>query len=385
MKYINSFLLLLLIQLSVFGQNELEYEFDKARAYLAQRQIDEALLSLNKLYRSDPNNGNFNFLMGAAFAEQPNKSAEAIFHLKKAIEFVSEDYSVGNFNEKNAPIHTLYYLTIAFVQQDQCEEAYYAHEHLKSFNSRIDPYFIEEGKKQLMKCPFVPKPNTKETWSKKVVAPEGYDPSFVKKEVFLDSAALAERGFFIKSQEYSTKAPLYGVQIGANINPSPISNYGKVKNVDVFIDTKGIIRYVIGHFSIKSQAESLLNSLIEQGYDDAFVVNVNDERKYKKELISYNNINIRAGIKGRVDFFVQLGAFEKSIPDSILNLYHTVDELKEQKYENHTLLLVGPFDNYDSSLEKKAELELYGVNSPYIVAFNNRKKVPLQEAINYTE
>ena len=207
----------------------------------------------------------------------------------------------------------------------------------------------------------------------------------MEEEVELDSAALAERGFFFKNQEYSTKAPLYGVQIGANINPSPISNYGKVKNVDVFIDTKGIIRYVIGHFSIKSQAESLLKSLIDQGYEDAFVVNVNNERKYQKELISFNNVNLRGGINGRVDFFVQLGAFKKNIPDSILTLYHTIEDLKELKYDNHTLLLVGPFEDYNTSIEKKNELKKIGVNSPYVVAFNNRKKVPLQEAINYTE
>ncbi|MCB0803015.1 MAG: hypothetical protein KDB74_07945 [Flavobacteriales bacterium] len=385
MKHILIAFFTVLISLSIYSQDILEFEFDKARVLLAQRKIDEAFLSLNKLYQSNPENGNYNFLMGAAFAESMGKSAEAVFHLKKAIKYVSEDYTVGNFQETDAPIHAYYYLTLAFVQQDRCEEAYLALAKLKTFKTRLDKYYIEEAERHLMKCPFEPNETVEKNWNKIEPAPAGYDPTYVPEEVFLDSTALAERGIFVKEQVYSTKAPLYGVQIGANINPSPISNYGSIKNVDVFIDTKGIIRYVVGHYSIRSQAETLLKTLQEQGYKDAFIVNVNDERKYHNELISFNNVNVKAGIKGKVEFYLQLGAFEQVVPDSIKSLYQNIPQLIELDYKSHTLLLVGPTESYEKALAIKKEVDALNVSKPFIVAFNNRKKIPLQTAINHTK
>lgn len=372
-----------LFSLSLNAQKNLEYEFDKARAMLATRNIDEALVSLKKIYRENPKNSNINFLLGAAYAELPNKSEISIFHLKKALFSVSESYAVGNYSEKSAPIHTYYYLTLSLVQQDKCAEASLALKELLKYKGKLEPYFIEEAKKNLIKCPF----DEEELNNLKLLnnpVPEGYIPEEIEEEV-LDSAALAERGMLIKSFNYSTKVPLYGVQIGSNINPSPTSSYSNVKNVDVFVDNKGIIRYVVGHFPYRSQAESLLESIKEKGYTDAFIVNVNDERKYPNELISYNNVNVRAGVKGKVDYYIQLGAFENSIPDSILNLYYTVDRLIEMEYEQYTLLLKGPFDFYkEATLEKGLLTDKLGVKS-FIVAFNNRKKIALQEAINHTD
>lgn len=377
------FLILFLFGFGLNAQNNLEYEFDKARAMLATRNIEEALISLKKIYREDPKNGNINFLLGAAYAELPNKSDISIFHLKKALPFVSENYAVGNYAEKASPIHTYYYLTLSLVQQDKCAEASLALEELLKYSGKLEPYFIEEAEKNMIKCPF----EKSELEGLKLLDnpnPEGYNPEKIEEEE-LDSAALAERGMLIKSFNYSTKVPLYGVQIGSNINPSPTSSYSNVKNVDVFVDNKGIIRYVVGHFPYRSQAESLLESIKEKGYSDAFIVNVNDERKYPNELISYNNVNVRAGVKGKVDYYIQLGAFENSIPDSILSLYYTVDRLIEMKYEKYTLLLKGPVDFYkEAVLEQEVLSNKLGVKS-FIVAFNNRKKIALQEAINHTD
>jgi hypothetical protein len=56
--------------------------------------------------------------------------------------------------------------------------------------------------------------------------------------------------------------------------------FKSIKNIDAFMDKDGLIRYVVGHFSFQSQAESLLKYIREQGFADAFVVNVNNEKKY---------------------------------------------------------------------------------------------------------
>ena len=373
---------------SIFAQQgqSLEYEFDKARALLAQRNTVDAIEALRKIYIDQPNNANINFLMGAAYTESPGNDNEAVFHLKKAMQDVSVNYIVGSFKEERAPIHVYYYLALALVQLDRCAEANRMLEKLKEFNSRLDKYFIDEATRNMEKCPF-DADELVEDWSKPVPEPEGYNSFELKMKIsdwYTDSAALAEKGLLVQRLEYTTGAPLYGVQIGSNKNPSPISNYGRVRNVDVFVDNDGLIRYVVGHFSYVTQAESLLKSLLEKGYEDAFIVNVNDERKYSNELISYNNINVRSGVKGKVEFYIQLGAFTESIPDSIISLYTKIDDIQEIKYQKYTLLLVGEFDAYQDCEIRSAELKAMGINNFFIVAFNNRKKVPLQEAINYT-
>jgi len=388
------------------GQNtELSQEelFDLARAQLAKRDIESALISLRRLYIHDRSNANINFLMGAAYTEMEASSEIAIYHLKKALKNVTEHYKVGDFKEKKAPIHTYYYLTVALSSREECSKAAAANEKLKQFSNMIDMYFIDEAARHMQKCPYEKIDENFEQWLSKNEVPKGYEPdsmefynsSFIRdsvpKELLLanlDSIRKVELGVVTRELEYSTTAPLYGVQIGSNTRPSPISSYSKLKNVDVFIDKEGMVRYVVGHFSYKKQAESLLEKLIEEGYSDAFVVNVNGERKYSNELISFGNVNLKAGIKGDVQYFVQLGAFRDTVPDHLMKMYLTVDHLNELDYRDMTLMTVGPFFTYKESSAKKEELQkmpIEGIEQAFIVAFNKGKKIDLQEAINYTD
>jgi hypothetical protein len=383
---------LILLLLSFFilptqAQNELEYAFDQARAQLAQRQIEEAISSLRKVYIADSENANINFLMGAAYTELPGTQEEAIFHLKKAVQTVNEKYKVGSFKEQGAPIHVYYYLAVALVEQDLCAQANKAYEQFKLYKNKVDSYFIDELGRHLEKCPFEDEEDAK-SWNSVEAPPANYNPLEVEKEaeiMQLDSAAIAERGLVTQRLEYTTNAPLYGVQIGSNLTPSPTSRFGKVKNVDVFIDNEGIIRYVVGHFAYRQQAEALLNTLKEKGYADAFVVNVNDKRKYSNEVISYRNINLRSGITGSVEYYIQLGAFQDSIPQHLLNMYLEIDGIQEMKQKEMTLLLVGAFSTYKESLDRKESIARKLEDKPFIVAYNRGKRIPLDEAIKYTE
>ncbi len=382
------FYLLILICLigSINAQDSLEYTFDKARVHLAKREIKVAIESLRKIYIEQPENANINFLMGAAYTELSGTQDEAIFHLKKALSQVNENYSVGSFKEKGAPIHIYYYLAIALVEQDECAQANKAYERFKKYKEKVNSYFIEEVDRHLQKCPFDESEET-EDWNAKVEVPEGYDPKFieVKEKIVLDSAALAERGLVTQKLEYTTNSPLYGVQIGSNVNPSPTSSYSKIKNVDVFIDNEGIIRYVVGHFSYRKQADNLLKSLQAKGYSDAFVVNVNNERKYSNEVISYNNVNLRAGIRGSVDYYVQLGAFKEDVPADILKLYTKIDDIQELKSGELTLLLVGELKNYQVALNELDNIKREGVADAFIVAYHKGKRISLEEAVNFSE
>ena len=386
-------------------QNEEEL-FDLARQQLAKREIEDALLSLRKIYVNDRENANINFLMGAAYTELTASSDRALFHLKKAVRDVSENYKVGDFSEKSAPVHTYYYMIIALSARDDCAMAAAAYERLKAYTSMIDMYFIDEAGRHMQKCPYDKIDKNFEKWLNTIKTPLDYKPDSIPIDTTnvvllketekpldtllsgLDSTRKKELGVVTKELEYTTSAPLYGVQIGSNTRPSPISSYSKLKNVDVFIDKDGMIRYVVGHFSYKKQAESLLSKLKEEGYNDAFVVNVNNERKYSDQLISFGNVNLKAGIKGEVEYYVQLGAFRDTVPDYLMQMYLTVDNLKELKYREMTLMAVGPFPTYKESNSKKELLQaeaIEGIDKAFIVAFNRGNKIDLKEAIDYTD
>jgi len=379
-------IILLFVSTLTVAQEKDEYLFDHARVLLAQRKIDVALDKLRKIYVSNSKNANINFLMGAAYTELPGTQAEALYHLKKAVQNVNPNYVVGSYEEKGAPIHVYYYLAVALVEKDRCAEANQAFIKFKEHKDKVDPYYIDEVDRHMQKCPFSEK-DKGEKWNKIEKAPANYDPLFVKPEpkFEVDSSLLTEKGLVTERLEYTTNAPLYGVQIGSNLNPSLTSSYGNVRNVDVFIDNKGIIRYVVGHFAYKKQAERLLESIVEKGYSDAYVVNVNDERKYSNEVISYKNINLRAGLRGSVEYYVQLGAFNDTIPKEMLELYFKVDGIKEFKREDKTILAVGTYSKYNTALVSKSKMEALGVEDAFIVAYNRGKRIPLDEAINYTE
>ena len=387
MKKTAIIILSLLFGMSAFATHDtLEYQFDKARALLAQRQVKEAIDELRVVYIDRPENANINFLMGAAYTELSGNQEQAAYHLKLAAQNVNENYKVGSFKEEGAPIHVYYYLAILLVEMDQCAQANQAFLEFSKFSGKVDKYFIEEVDRHLQKCPFSEDEDVK-NWKTTVELPKDYDPTYVKRKetIALDTAEMADRGLVTQKLEYTTNAPLYGVQIGSNLNPSPTSSYSKVKNVDVFIDNEGIIRYVVGHFSYRKQAESLLETLKEKGFVDAFVVNVNNERKYSNEVISYQNINLRAGLRGDIEYYVQLGAFNDTVPKSLLELYYEIDGIQEIKKGEKTVLMVGSFKKYQEALNRKDKVDAQGIKDSFVVAYNRGKRIPLDEAINYTD
>lgn len=393
-----------LIGTSLLGKSDRKDEelFDLAREQLAKREIENALNSLRILYVKDRTNANLNFLMGAAYTEMGNNGERAIYHLKKALKNIDENYEVGAYEEKDAPVHTYYYLTVALASLDDCEKAAAAADKLRKYSNKIDEYFIEECDRHMQKCPFEKRDPQFDKWLNKIELPEAYDPEMIEpietieikdadspnQLAGLDSSKKAEMGIVTKELEYTTDAPLYGVQIGSGTKPSPISRYSKMKNVDVFVDKQGIIRYVVGHFSYRNQAESLLEKLRSEGHSDAFVVDVNDERKYSNELISYNYVNLRAGISGKIEYYVQLGAFSDEVPEHLMKLYLQVDHIREVNYQEMTLMLVGSFSKFTAATQSKEELQelnIEGIEDAFVVAFNKGKKISLEEAIRYTE
>lgn len=366
---------------AINAQNTEEKLFNQARQLLAMRQIKEAIPSLETLYNTNPNNCNYNFLLGAAYRELGTNKESAIFHLKKAVVEITEEYDASTYTESKAPILTYYYLATAQVDNDLCLEAEKSLENLKGFGEKIDSYFVREIERNLQKCDYeaIPEavkeedvPLAEIIKEKPIVNKRTKDVSLKKKDPLA--------GMVTKTISYTTKSPLWGVQVGAFKEVIPTSRFDQIKNVDAFIDEKGLIRYVVGHFAYKQQAESLLEVIRNSGVPDAFIVDVNNPNKFNQSVVSVNNINIKNGIVGKVTYKVQVGAFKNEIPSEVAATYLTVEGIEETNYEGLTLLLVGQFSTYEDADKHKGNLKENGINDCFVVAFNNRKKISIKEA-----
>jgi tetratricopeptide (TPR) repeat protein len=364
----------------IHSQNSEEQLFNQARQLLAMRQINEAIPSLETLYSMNPENSNYNFLLGAAFRELGTNRESAIFHLKKAVKNISENYDASSYTESKAPMLTYYYLATAQVDNDLCKDAEKSLEKLKEFGDKIDAYFIREIDRNLQKCDYNAAPKVLKEEDSPLAEIVKETPTVVSPPKTVKPPLDPLAGMVTKTISYTTKSPLWGVQIGAFKEVIPTSRFNQIKNVDAFIDEKGLIRYVVGHFAYKQQAESLLEVIRNSGVEDAFIVDVNNPNKFNQSVVSVNNVNLKSGIVGKVVYKIQVGAFKNDIPEAIAATYLTVEGIDETNYEDLTLLLVGQFDHYDDAANHKDKLLLSGINDAFIVAFNNGKKISIREA-----
>ncbi|MDQ3192410.1 MAG: OmpA family protein [Bacteroidota bacterium] len=179
-----------------------------------------------------------------------------------------------------------------------------------------------------------------------------------------------------KEVKYTTKSSLFGVQIGAYQKSLPSNDFPNLKNVHSFIDNDGMVRYVIGNFNIRSQAETLKKAVIEAGYKDAFIVDVNKEKKFSAEVVHEKNPKAN----GKVEYKVQVGAYSTVITAEAAKSMIEIEGIEEKQHGELMLLTVGSFVNIENAEKLKKELVEKGVKEAFIIAFANDKKISLQAA-----
>lgn len=388
------------LQEATSTKDDFQTNFNIAKHHLSQRRIKKAVPYLRYLHENFPEHANLKYLLGLCYAELEIVNPITIQYLETAALKSSLDYDPNSLFEERSPIYVYYYLCLAYAQNRMCEKAEAAREKFVEIYPYKDPYYIKESEKWLSKCqkmkrvpkqdelPNFPdfKPYSSDTNQLEL---DSLDPSSQSDSVKLEQAKLIRSKDMLpthivtKSIEYSTSSPLYGVQLGAYKEVVPVSRFSDMKNVDAYMDKEGLIRYVVGHFAIYSQAEALLKMIVEKGYPDAFVVNVNNTRKFKDEVISVDNLNIRAKLQGKVEYRLQVGAFKERVPQNMMEMYFKLDGIKEFQDDELTCLTVGSFDTYEEAKTYHKTIKEQGYNDAFVIAIHNRKKIPLQTAKDY--
>ena len=438
MKKVAVLTLLSLIGFAGFSQEKPNNNFNQAKLHLANHKLNQAIPILQTLWKNDPGNANLNYLLGLCYVKEDVSIPESVELLETASKIYATDYASGSSKERRAPEYVYYYLTIAYSKNGQCEKALRSLNKFYQVYTYNDEYYLVDGQKWVREC-NLGRPEEEVQEEEPLVAEVAEEK--VSEEVPVEEPVIEEEPKEIPIEEkpvevidekpapieltpeqkegeeilaevrkeriepkikerlipfddwenlrtrdvnYTTLTSQYGVQVAALIDLKPTRDFTDLKNVEVYVDENGIFRYVIGRFPYRKQAESLKDKLIETGYKDAFIVDIN-QPDYNKEVLGIGKSNINWHMGGKVDFRVQVGAFTALVPSAVASKYLEIDGIREYQQNGLTILTVGSFKDYESAAKYRDELKEMGIDDAFIVAFNMGNKISLKEAKDYVE
>jgi len=151
--------------------------------------------------------------------------------------------------------------------------------------------------------------------------------------------------------EVKAQAPYYSVQILALKQPPQAPDF--FKNVDVAYEypcSDGFVRYCVGKFNSRSDAEQELQELKTKGYEQAFIVNT---KKFDIKGSSYQGVK---EIDPDKIYSVQLSAFRYPV---YLTYFKNVDNVMEFRMKDKIFrYTVGRFPGSQAKEELKRVKEL---------------------------
>jgi len=143
------FLLVILSVFALYITTQSQTKKDLKRAYingefsLMYEEYREALPYFLELYDAGRRDANIKHRIGLCYLNIPNEKENAILYLEEAAANISTNYSIGNYNEREAPIETYLYLGIAYRVSNRLEDA------INSFNKYkelLDPKDEEQNR-----------------------------------------------------------------------------------------------------------------------------------------------------------------------------------------------------------------------------------------------
>ncbi|MDA3881660.1 MAG: OmpA family protein [Bacteroidales bacterium] len=144
------------VLLTLFGFSQIEEQLkDKisdANFFYYNEEYDKALPIFKEVLEKDPDNANINFKTGRCYQLMPFEAGRSIKYLEKAVLDISEDYVVGSYKERSAPVSALYHLAHAYHMNRYYEEGI---EYYKLFREQLfvdDTYNMQVVERQLESC-----------------------------------------------------------------------------------------------------------------------------------------------------------------------------------------------------------------------------------------
>lgn len=124
-------------QAQIRGQAMIDL-YNDAEFFFRRQDYREALYYYQQLLKKDSLNANLKFKIGNCYTKIRGQETLAIPYLQYAINNITPDYDSKSVEERQAPLHALYYLGIAYRMNNEIDKA------LAMYEKFIDsPYFVD--------------------------------------------------------------------------------------------------------------------------------------------------------------------------------------------------------------------------------------------------
>ncbi|MBN2681855.1 MAG: PD40 domain-containing protein [Bacteroidales bacterium] len=206
---------------------------------------------------------------------------------------------------------------------------------------------------------------------------------------------------------------LYTVQIG--VYKTPVSKSALFNLDPIYQETTGagLIRYTTGIFNTVDDAVKEKDKIVNIGIRDAFVtayyngkrISISEasrvlgsgtaefaeSRNTNSETIPVNtnnnadSQNNASSTANKIEFKVQIGAYKEQVPTNVVKSLLSVaaqrglDQQLDEK--GFTVYTVGNYTSYQEAKTTKEAVAAEGITDAFVVAFNNGKKISVEEAL----
>ena len=187
---------------------------------------------------------------------------------------------------------------------------------------------------------------------------------------------------------------IYRVQVGASKYLLPVN---ELKDYEpVYYETMNgtdVKRFLVGDFSNKTEASTVLSELKAKGYTDAYIVTYeNGQRKGASYSGDYTYVNNNANKNNNggyvnatnisstkyLKYFIQIGTFATQKTAAQLKNMSTIyiKKLQDGRFQ----YFVGPYYHHTDATNKLPSVKQKGFNDAIVVAYNNGQKTTIQNA-----
>lgn len=183
---------------------------------------------------------------------------------------------------------------------------------------------------------------------------------------------------------------VFRVQIGAFSKKLSSSIFKDVPDLIVVPGNDGITRYYSGAFNDVFKASERKISLLDKGFEGAFVVAYKDglrkplnevgvEVIQKEDTNESNDVKNTSIDKSKIRYKVQVGAYKNDVPIEVIDKYLTIGGVTPHRDGNITRYLSGNFSTKEEAIKSKESIVEAGIADSFVVSDYNGKILTLEE------
>lgn len=182
------------------------------------------------------------------------------------------------------------------------------------------------------------------------------------------------------------KGTFFAVQFATLKDLAPTDDFKPLTHVYFDKMAENTYRYYTGISKTPEEANNQLEIIKKLGYTDAYVVAYKDNKRIsvKTTDVVTNNTNEK---NNQPVFSVQIGAFKSDVSPEMEKSFNKI----KAKYPvstsisgGYTIYAVGNCTTIEQAKEIQKWLNAQGYKENFIVAFKSGKKIPVSEALNYS-